>query len=79
MKTAEYKKITVLIGKLSNNLINLGIDYMQEKKQWARIGVILKEIEKDNENLSKALRKASEQTRDEVTKLLNEGRGVKGK
>lgn len=79
MKPSEYKKIADLIGKLSNNLVNLRIDYTQDKKPWPRLEMMLKEMEKDNEKLSKALRKAGEQTRDEVTKLRNEGRDVKGK
>jgi hypothetical protein len=74
MKSAEYKKIVETIGKLSNNLVNLEIDYKRETKHWPRIGGLLNELEKDNEKLSKILRKASEQTAVEVERMRNKSR-----
>lgn len=74
MKNTEYKKIRELIGKLSNNLVNIEIDYMRETKHWPRIGGLLKELEKDNDKLSKILRKAIEQTAVEVEKIRNRSR-----
>jgi len=74
MKNTEYKKIVEAIGKLANNLKNLEIDYIHKTKHWPRIGGLLKELEKDNEKLSKILRKASEQTAVEVGKIRNKSR-----
>lgn len=77
MKSAEMKKIAGLIGKLENNLINLEIDFGQEKKHWGRIGSILKILAADTEKLGSAVRAAQLETEKSWQEEKTKGAGKK--